>query len=233
MNPLVSVIIPTYNRFSYLLNAINSVKTQTYNNIEIIVVNDCSTQSEYYTYNFEGCRVIHLQQNSRQNLGYPCGGYVRNQGLKVAQGKYIAFLDDDDVFLPNKIEVQVRALENSALCMFSATEGLIGNGVFKSSIKYPLYNREKHWNYISNKLGISRDYPDIIDKNLLLKHNIIICSSVMVNKDFLNSINGFKNLKNGEEDYDLWLRCLEKTNCLYIKTPCMYYDECHGDGQNY
>ena len=55
----------------------------------------------------------------------------------------------------------------------------------------------------------------------------------MINRDFLNSINGFKNLKNGEEDYDLWLRCLEKTNCLYIKTPCMYYDVGHGDGQNY
>ncbi len=231
--PLVSVVIPTYNRFSYLLNAINSVKTQTYNNIEIIVVNDCSTQSEYYAYNFEGCKIIHLQQNSRKTLGYPCGGYVRNEGIKVAQGKYVAFLDDDDVFLPNKIELQVQALENDSMCLLSATEGLIGNGVFNSSIKYPLYNREKHWNYISNRLGIYQDYPDIIDKNLLLKHNIIICSSVMVNKDFLNSINGFKNLKNGEEDYDLWLRCLEKTYCLYIKIPCVYYDEGHGDGQNY
>jgi len=63
--PLVSVIIPTYNRFNYLLNAINSVKDQTYNNIEIIVVNDCSTESEYYKNDFPGCKVIHLKPNSR------------------------------------------------------------------------------------------------------------------------------------------------------------------------
>jgi len=142
-------------------------------------------------------------------------------------------LDDDDIFLPNKIKLQVQALENNLECKFSCTEGFIGKGVYDKNKKYPLYNREYYWDYISKKIGISVDYPNIIDKNLLLKHNIIICSSVMFNREFVNSLENFKNLKNGEEDYNLWLRCLEKTKCIYIKTPCVYYDNSHGDGQNY
>jgi GT2 family glycosyltransferase len=76
----VSVIIPTYNRFEYLQNAIASVKNQTYKNIEIIVVNDNSSQPDYYTQKLEGVTMIHLDQNSRVKKGYPCAGYVRNQG---------------------------------------------------------------------------------------------------------------------------------------------------------
>ena len=62
----VSVIIPTYNRFTSLLNAVNSVINQTYQNIEIIIVNDCSTEKEYYEYNFDNnVNIIHLTQNSK------------------------------------------------------------------------------------------------------------------------------------------------------------------------
>lgn len=66
----VTVIIPTYNRFKYLMNTIQSVKDQTHTNIEIIVVNDCSTETEYYEYDWEknGIRIIQLPENSKQNL---------------------------------------------------------------------------------------------------------------------------------------------------------------------
>ena len=57
----VSVIIPTYNRFIYLLNTIKSIKAQTDKNIEIIVVNDCSTQKEYYEYDYKDVKIIHLE----------------------------------------------------------------------------------------------------------------------------------------------------------------------------
>ena len=62
--PLVSVVIPTYNRFEYLLDAIQSVKNQTYSNIEIIVVNDCSTQEQYYSFDFgSSVKIYYLPQN--------------------------------------------------------------------------------------------------------------------------------------------------------------------------
>lgn len=82
----VSVIIPTYNRFKYLLNSIKSIKEQTYKNIEIIVINDCSTQKEYYDYDWKAnnINITHLPENSKKKFGYACGGYVRNQGCKKA-----------------------------------------------------------------------------------------------------------------------------------------------------
>ena len=65
---LVTVIIPTYNRFDYLLKAIQSVRNQNYKNIEIIIVNDCSSELEYYNYKFENCIVINLDKNSKKDL---------------------------------------------------------------------------------------------------------------------------------------------------------------------
>ena len=119
----VSVIIPTFNRFKYLLNAIESVKKQTYKNIEIIVVNDCSTEKEYYNYDFgNNIIVIHLDKNSKNIFGYACAGYVRNQGINASTGFYIAFLDDDDVWFPNKIEIQLNKMKETN-CEMSCTEG--------------------------------------------------------------------------------------------------------------
>ena len=94
---LVTVIIPTYNRFTFLLNAVESVRQQTHKNIELIIVNDCSTQEEYYTHKFDKCIVINLDKNSKARFGKTSpGGYQRSVGMKIASGKYIAFLDDDD-----------------------------------------------------------------------------------------------------------------------------------------
>jgi len=76
----VSVIIPTFNRFKFVLNAINSIKSQTYTNIEIIVVNDCSTEKEYYEYNWD-INIIHLDKNTKEIFGYASPGYVRNKGI--------------------------------------------------------------------------------------------------------------------------------------------------------
>lgn len=230
MEPLVSVIIPTYNRFKYLLNAIESVKNQSYKNIEIIIVNDKSTQSEYYTYNFEGCKVIHLDKNSKEIFGYTCAGYVRNQGVKESKGEYLCFLDDDDVFLPYKIEIQIMEMIKKyyKIC---ATESLIGNGIYDKFKNYPLYNEQYYKGYILNKLNLN-SYPDEIDYDIISKHNIIINSSIMIEKIFFDKNLGYELINNGE-DYELWKRCLKEEKCLYVKIPCLYYDMNHGDGQLY
>jgi glycosyltransferase involved in cell wall biosynthesis len=96
----VTAIIPTFNRFKYLMNTIKSMKEQTYDNMEIIVVNDCSTEKEYYEYNWEenGIIIIHLEENSKKKFGFACAGYVRNKGIEKSTGKYLAFCDDDDVW---------------------------------------------------------------------------------------------------------------------------------------
>ena len=142
-NPIkISAIIPSYNRFEYLLNAIDSVKNQTYQNIEIIVINDGSTQKEYYEYNFPSEIIkIDLQTNQKNIIGYVSEGYIRNFGIKKASGEYLAFLDDDDIWMPEKLEMQLnRLLETGS--KFSSTEGFFGKGIFDNSKNYPLYNKE-------------------------------------------------------------------------------------------
>lgn len=242
-NDKVSVIIPSYNRFKYLLNAIESVKKQTYNNIEIIVINDCSTQKEYYDYDYktnfgENFIIINLKQNTKSLLGFPCAGYVRNQGIQIASGKYIAFLDDDDLWFTNKLELQIKAMQSSG-CKMSCTDGLIGNGIYDKNKKYPKYNSEFYYNQLLNiyknkgsKL-LEKGFPEIWNYDFLHVHNCCICSSVIIEKCLLDNINFMKHLKNGEEDYNCWLSILKYTNCIYIDDICFYYDNGHGDGQNY
>ena len=100
---LVSVIIPTYNRFKFLLNAIKSVKEQTYKNIEIIVVNDCSTQEEYYNFDFKkefgnNLLIINLEENSRKKYNIPSpAANARNIAIAQSNGTYLAFSDYDAV----------------------------------------------------------------------------------------------------------------------------------------
>ena len=228
----VSVIIPTYNRFNYLLNAIESVKNQTYKNIEIIIINDGSTQEQYYNYKFNGCTVLNLDENSKNRFGFTCPGYVRTQGMKIASGKYIAFLDDDDYWFPDKLILQINAMKLNN-CKMSSTEALTGFGKYDQNIKYPLYNREKHFDYLKNKLNLTDDFPDIWDYNFLSIHNTAICSSVILEKDILEKINYMPYYRIGLEDYDCWLNALKHTNLIYIKIPCVYYDAGHADGQNY
>lgn len=235
---LISVIVPSFNRFNYLLNTIESVKKQTYSNIEIIVVNDCSTQKEYYEYDWKNIIIVHLQQNSKQLFGYACAGYVRNQGIKLAKGKYIAFCDDDDIWFPNKIELQIKSmLEN--LCKMSSTDGYCGIGIYNCNSKYKKYLAENYYATLQNVYKNAKSYfldngfPDIWTLEFLKIHNCIICSSVVMEKEILDKINNFQCLKNGQEDYDCWLRALQHTNCAYIKDVCFYYDGGHGDGQNY
>lgn len=113
-DPLVSVIIPTYNRANLIQRAVRSVLAQTYAKFELIVVDDCSldnTVSLVSAVQDDRVKVIRHQANQGE-------GASRNTGMQVSRGKYAAFLDSDDEWLPSKLERQVAALEASqaALC---------------------------------------------------------------------------------------------------------------------
>jgi len=229
---LISVIIPTYNRFQYLLNAIKSVKEQTYKNIEIIVVNDASTEPEYLTHNWDGVNIIHLPKNSRQVKGYPCVGYVRNQGIKAAKGNYIALLDDDDIFLPTKLQEQLDAMKLEG-ALFSSTDGYIGHGPYKKGTVYKEINGDTYKTYILRRIGEST-FPKFIMPKHINAHNLIINSSVMLHKDLLKKTGDIDecHIKQAE-DYKYWKRCIQHSNCLYINKPLMYYDNGHGGGHKW
>jgi glycosyltransferase involved in cell wall biosynthesis len=237
---LVSVIIPTFNRFKFLLNTIQSIRSQTYSNIEIIVVNDCSIEKEYYEYNWEkiGVKIIHLEKNSKEIFGFACpGGYQRNFGINIANGKYIAFCDDDDVWFPSKIELQLDAMKRTG-CKMSSTDGLIGNGIYNSTNTYKKYNAEYYYTTLQNIYKtkgsnfLDNGFPEIWTYDFLKIHNCMICSSVVIDKEIIDIVGKFIVAKTAE-DYEYWLKILLHTNSVYIQDICFYYDGGHGDGQNY
>jgi glycosyltransferase involved in cell wall biosynthesis len=206
---LITVIIPTYNRFKYLLNTIESVKNQTYKNIEIIIVNDCSTQEEYYKTKFEGCIVINLDKNN-----------------------------EDDYWMPNKLEKTIEIMKTSG-CLMSCTDGYFGSGIYDKSKKYKIYNKEKYQNTIKSifnnkgKGELMKDgLPLIWNKEFMNIHNCCIASSVMIEKSIIDKVGYFSN-QLWAPDYEYWKRIIEHTDCIYLDEPLVFYDSGHGEGQNY
>tara|TARA_B100000123_G_C25638892_1_gene387926 strand:+ start:148 stop:873 length:726 start_codon:yes stop_codon:yes gene_type:complete len=235
----VSIIIPTYNRFKYLLYALESAKNQTYKNTEIIIVNDCSTQEEYYNYKFEGCIVINLDMNSKKRFGHASpGGFQRSVGMKIASGDYIAFLDDDDYWMPDKIEKQLDAMQ-STRCEISCTDGYFGSGLYDPKKKYTIYNKERYQQTIKNIFSrkgkgelMHYGFPMIWDKEFVSVHNCCIASSVMIKRSLIDKVGYFSN-QLWAPDYEYWLRAVEHTDMVYVEEPLLYWDSGHGDGQQY
>ena len=130
MKPLVSAVITTHNRKDLLKRAIDSVFTQTYQPIELIVVDDASddgTRDEFGA----NAKFQYIYVPQRESKG---GNYARNLGIKASKGKYCAFLDDDDYWLPTKIEKQVQLIEqrNCDLVYCGRRNELVG----KSDVRY-------------------------------------------------------------------------------------------------
>lgn len=228
MSGFVSVIIPTHNRFASLLAAVASVKRQTHGNVEVIVVNDGSSDPAYYSTRPVDVTWLDLPKPTTITCGRPCPGHARNAGLSLASGDVVAFLDDDDLWLPEKLSRQLRAMARTGHRM-SCTDGLMGDGPMRPRSRYPVYLREyfgdfcvefyertgRHW---TGRL------PDVFTRDLVRDHNFIITSSVVVERALLDETGGFNCLPKGQEDVDLWLRCLERVDCLHVHEPLIYYD---------
>jgi len=223
----VSVIIPTYNRFKSLMNTIESVQNQTYKNIEIIVIDDCSPQQEYLNYDFsKEDKVIYkrLPINNRIKFNSKhAQGMTRNEGIKIATGDYLAFLDDDDYYFPNKIETQLLLMKKHGYS-FCSSNMFCGNGIYHDQL---LKKR-----YFDTPFGKKLDPICFeIDEHWLSQTNYINNSSVIVKKEIIDEVGMFQLIV--YEDYDLWKRIVPKYKCLYISLPLIYYDLDHAGGQHY
>lgn len=133
MKELVSIIIPTYNRSKLLLRALESLKAQTYDNIEIIVIDDDgSDDTEFVVHNcLEGYRKFKYLKN-KTNRG---ANYSRNRGVLASKGKFITGLDDDDVFLPNRVDVLVKNYNENY--SFITSDDIIVNKRYKKKLRKP------------------------------------------------------------------------------------------------
>jgi glycosyltransferase involved in cell wall biosynthesis len=240
----LSIIIPTFNRFDALQNAIQSVLSQIDQNSEIIVINDGSTDEKYYTKKNKNTQIrqINLKVNQKIKNGFSSDA-IRNIGALEAKGKYIGFLDDDDIWLPGKIETQIDILEKSNN-KISCTDGYFGLGFYEKKKKYNLYNQKHFYKQISekykktkfneNKMFKKFEFPSTFNYEFIDIHNCIVTSSVLVESKLFKEVGMFDStLINGIGDYDCWKKILRKSDCEYIKDPLFYYDGLHAGLQHY
>lgn len=200
MGNLVSIITPLYNSEDYIAETINSVEMQTYGNWEMIIVDDCS--------NDNGKEIVKeiIKKDSRIKLielNKNCGGAVaRNVAIKEAKGKYIAFLDSDDLWHPQKLEKQIKFMEEYNYC-FTFT-------------KYQKINK------VGKKLKIFINVPKILTYRGALFKNPIGCLTVVYNADELGKL--YLPLIRKRQDYGLWLYILKNKSLGYgIDENLAYY----------
>lgn len=214
---LVSVIIPTYNRYELLNHSIRSVLNNTYKNVEVIVINDCSTDQRYYSgelEKYEKTIVIHLPVNMRVKHNVSAAqGMTRNYGLEKARGEWIAFLDDDDFYLETKIEKQLETMKKYNI-LFSTTNMYMIN---HNSIRM-----EKLDTGITCLHNDNERENKIFNLEMITKHNHIANSTVIIHHSIVKKT-GEQRIVPREEDWDYWKRALQHTDCLYIGEPFVYF----------
>lgn len=181
-NPLVSVIMPVYNSEKYLKEAIDSIFDQTYQNIELIVIDDGSVDNSINIIkNINSDKIVFLR--NERNIGVSA---TRNKGFSVAKGKYIALMDSDDISPLYRIEKQVEFLENNI------EYGLIG-GHYESFKKHLFFTRrklrkhslsDKHIEVSLNFLGAIAGGSTMIRSEVLLKNSLEFDTSLHIAEDF-------------------------------------------------
>jgi teichuronic acid biosynthesis glycosyltransferase TuaG len=195
---LVSVITPLYNGSLFISQAIESVLKQTYDNWEMIIIDDCSTDDsvnivDKYIQNDSRIKLIKFNKNKGPAL-------ARNSGIKIAKGRYIAFLDSDDVWVDKKLQVQIDYMHKHDLFITYSSYYLID---------------------INTKVFGIRCANECINYTDMLKFNQIgnltgIYDSLKIGKFYMENIS--------HEDYTLWLKIIKKTEFSRgIIEPLAYY----------
>jgi glycosyltransferase involved in cell wall biosynthesis len=221
--PLVSVILPTYNRAGLLSRAIQSVLSQTFVHWELIVWDDGSndhTEEVVKTVSDERTRFFYAQNNGV--------AYARNRAIEASRGKYLAFLDSDDEWCQDKLADQAAALNN-----YPAIDILFGDFLntnmgtgerHRAFQEYPHSLGSLKSEQISDRLFLVRD--DIV-KSLVIE-NFIATDTVMLRREILARTGGFREGLRNSEDFELWWRLglagcrfgyLDKIQLMRYKSP--------------
>lgn len=180
----ISVVMSVYNGEKYLKQAVRSILSQTYKDFEFIIINDGSTDSSSVILGELARQDSRVRLVSRENKGLI---YSLNEGVKLAQGEYIARMDADDISMPERLEKQLKYAEN---------EGLAVCGTWAEGI-----------DSLGNKIN-SLSYPPSMDrvKVFTLLHNPFIHPSVMFKKEVFEKVGNYKKFFKHIEDYELWTR---------------------------
>ena len=202
--PTVSVIIPTYNRAHLIDRAITSVLNQTYQDLEIIVIDDGSTDNtEEVIRSFPDKRVNYIKHKKNKGVSS-----ARNTGIKVAKGKYIAFLDSDDEWLSEKLGKQIKVLQNKSPEV----------GVAYSDVLYIDENGKNMNRKLLNPKKEGYIYEDLLGGNC-----VGTPSTLLIKKECFNRVGLFDDLLNGQGDWDMWIRIAKYYRFVFTEVPLVKY----------
>lgn len=192
--PLLSVVIPTYNRADYITQTIESVLQQTYENIEIIVIDDGSTDDTADVVLRFGRKVRYVRQENAER------GASRNHGLRLANGDYIAFLDSDDLWLPGKAAVGIQFLHGRPAVGLICTDAIEIDGEGKE-------RRILRAGGLSGKVT-----------GKLLQNNFVIMPTHIARASVVRQIGGFREERelSGSEDWEMWVRLSLIADIAYV-----------------
>jgi glycosyltransferase involved in cell wall biosynthesis len=208
-DPLVSVIIPSYNREKLIMKAIGSVMRQTFNDFEILVIDDASTDDTgevIKNLNNEKIRYFRMERNGGQCI-------ARNFGIRNARGRYIAFLDSDDEWLPEKLKLQVECFRKGPKELGAVYGYAYQTDVIKNETTLPdnkFYRGDIHDKFLR---GFCPSTPSIF----------------MITSEALKKVNGFDEKLITFVDLDLWLRISEHYQFDFIDEPVIIKYEQIGD----
>ncbi len=200
--PKVSVILPTFNRAKYLDRAISSVLSQSFYDFELIIVDDASTDNtEEIVGLFRDERIIYVK--NPRNLG---GAAARNVGIRIAKGEFIAFQDSDDLWHPDKLEIQMKVFENEeedVAVVYTAFIRKVGDKEF--IVPPPSVKKTEGYIY----------------KELLTHINFVGTPTAVVRKTALEDVGYFDERFPRLQDWDLFLRLAKKYRFKFIKKPLL------------
>jgi glycosyltransferase involved in cell wall biosynthesis len=192
--------MPTFNMQELISESIDSVLSQTYKNWELIIVDDCSTDATpevVRRYVSSDARIRSLRTNENTNLP----GSARNIGIALAKGKYIAFLDHDDIWRQIKLERQLRvfSLDESVDLVHSHLMGVSGSK-------------------LTSLRTMSNPFRRRATRASLSKSNVIQCSSVIAKASIIKDLGGFSEDPGlrAVEDYDLWVRIMSQGSIAFV-----------------
>lgn len=202
---LISVILPTFNHGRFISNAIESILSQTYNNFELIIIDNYSED------NTES--VVALYKDNRINyLKFRNNGIIaasRNYGIKHSRGKYIAFLDSDDTWHKQKLEKQLPHFQTPEIIGVTSNATLIA--------ETPYYRKI---NLAKSKLGyVDYQYKDILNRNFIITSSLIVRKETLKHTGLFNENRDFCFI----EDWELWLRMARYGSFRVLEKPLLSY----------
>jgi glycosyltransferase involved in cell wall biosynthesis len=195
MNPFVSVIIPTFNRLHLLKETVDSVRSQTYRDLEIVVVDDGSTDGTGEW--LEGQQDLRTVKQANSGIAAS-----RNRGASEARGSWLAFLDHDDLWAPDKLRVQMEFIgDNQDVGLIAARHVRLGTR----------YRSPKKPSWIKGDLLVK-----------VFSESFIHTSSVVIRRDVFDAIGGFPTQYRFADEFDVWLRIARDYPVAYVDAPLVF-----------